>query len=118
MTVLTWPIAATLIDPPGAGKASTITQYTSNTCVGHRLRVRRMSRGISEGELCYKLGIDRCDLKAYENGAKRVRANLLLRIAEFLNVRPDHFFQGYTADELSACLESPHCGPRAASRLD
>jgi transcriptional regulator with XRE-family HTH domain len=107
MTVLTWPIAATFIEPPRAGKAATITQYASNTCVGRRLRVRRMSRGISEGELCDKLGIDRHDLNAYEQGAKRVRANLLLRIADLLNVRPDHFFQGYTAEELSVCLESP-----------
>lgn len=107
MTVLTWPIAAAFVEPPGDGKAATGTPYTSNTCVGRRLRVRRMSRGISEGELCDKLGIDRHDLKAYEQGAKRVRANLLLRIAELLNVRPDHFFRGYTAEELSVCLESP-----------
>jgi transcriptional regulator with XRE-family HTH domain len=110
MTVLTWPIAATFIEPAGAGKAATITQYTSNTCVGRRLRTRRMSRGISEGELCDKLGIDHHELSAYERGAKRVSANLLLRIAELLNVRPDHFFHGYTEEELSACLESP---PRA-----
>jgi transcriptional regulator with XRE-family HTH domain len=110
MTVLTWPIPATFIEPAGAEKSAAITQYTSNACIGRLLRVRRMSRGISEEELCDKLGIDRPDLNAYEQGAKRVRANLLLRIAELLNVRPDHFFRGYTAEELNGGLESPHRG--------
>ena len=56
-------------------------------------------------DLCDKLGIYRDDLDAYEQGAKRVSANLLLRIAKLLDVRPDYFFQDYTAEELSACLE-------------
>ena len=67
--------------------------------------MRRTSSGISEGELCKKLGIDRDDLDAYEQGVRRVSANLLLRIAKVLDVRPDYFFQGYTAEELSACLD-------------
>jgi transcriptional regulator with XRE-family HTH domain len=70
------------------------------------LRLRRTWLGVSEGELCDELGIDRDDLYDYEQGAKRVGANLLLRIAKLLDVRPDYFFHGYTADELSGCLES------------
>jgi plasmid maintenance system antidote protein VapI len=103
MTTFTGSIADTIIEPTAA---ATITRYPSNICVGRRLRARRTSSGISERELCEKLGIDRDDLSAYELGAKRVSANLLLRIAKLLNVRPDYFFQGYTAEELSACLES------------
>ena len=106
MATLTWPIAETLVEPAGAGNTATITQYTTNICVGRRLRARRTSSGISEGELCKKLGIDRYDLNAYERGVKRVSANLLLRIAKVLDMRPAYFFQGYTAEELSACLES------------
>jgi transcriptional regulator with XRE-family HTH domain len=68
--------------------------------------VRRRSYGISERELSDKLGIDRDDVDAYEQGAKRVSANLLLRIAKLLDVRPRYFFQSYAAEELSACLES------------
>ena len=102
MTILTWPI----VEAAGAGKAATTTRYTRNICVGRRLRVRRTSSGISEGELCKKLGIDRDDLAAYEEGVRRVSANLLLRIAKVLDVRPAYFFQGYTAEELSACLKS------------
>ena len=43
--------------------------------------------------------VDRYDLSAYEQGAKRVSANLLIRIAQMLEVRPDYFFQGYTVDK-------------------
>ena len=72
--------------------------------LAERLRAGRTSSGISHGELCGRLGIDRYDLSAYEQGAKRVSANLLLRLAQLLEVPPDYFFQGYSAEELSACL--------------
>ena len=99
--------ADTLIKPPGNAKAAAVTRNSSNICVGSRLRLRRTSRGISVKELGEKLGIDPDDLDAYEEGAKRVTADLLLRIAKLLQVRPEYFFQGYTAEELSACLATP-----------
>jgi transcriptional regulator with XRE-family HTH domain len=106
MTILIDSISDNIVEPADDGKAATIAQNTSNTCVGRRLRTRRITSGISEGEFCRKLGIDRGDLIAYERGLKRVRANLLLLIARLLGVKPDYFFQAYTAKELSACLES------------
>jgi ribosome-binding protein aMBF1 (putative translation factor) len=107
MATLIESTADTLIKPPGNAKATAVTRNSSNVCVGSRLRVRRASRGISEKELSEKLGIDPDDVNAYEEGIQRVSANLLLRIAKLLDVRPDYFFQGYTAEELSACLETP-----------
>jgi transcriptional regulator with XRE-family HTH domain len=106
MTTSLGLIADTVLDQPANPKDISVTGYAGNICVGHRLRVRRRSSGISERALSDKLGIDRNDLNAYEQGAKRVSANLLLRIAKLLNVGPRYFFQGYTAEELSACLES------------
>jgi transcriptional regulator with XRE-family HTH domain len=106
MTTFTGSTADTVIELEGTRKATAITRNVSNICVGRRLRVGRTSSGMSERELCDKLGIDRDDLMAYEQGAKRVNASLLLRIAELLDVRPDYFFQGYTEHQLSACLES------------
>ena len=106
MTTFAGSVAATVIELVPARKPANITQNTSNICVGRRLRVGRTSSGISERELCDKLGIDRDDLIAYEQGARRVSANLLLRIAGILDVQPDYFFRGYTEHELSACLES------------
>jgi transcriptional regulator with XRE-family HTH domain len=104
MTVISWPIVAASIESTTA--AVHITPYTSKTCIGRRLGVRRTSSGVSKRELCDKLGIDLYDLDAFEQGSKRVSANLLLRIAKLFNVQPQYFFQGYTADELNACLES------------
>jgi transcriptional regulator with XRE-family HTH domain len=104
MTILTWPNADTVVDQDNR-KAVAIPQYTRNIAIGRQLQLRRKSFGISKTELSDKLGIYRDDLDAYERGAKRVSANLLLRIAKLLDVRPDYFFQDYTAEELSACLE-------------
>jgi transcriptional regulator with XRE-family HTH domain len=98
--------ADTLIKPPGNAKAAAVTRNSSNICVGSRLRLRRTSRGISVKELGEKLGIDPDDVDTYEEGTKRVTASLLLRIAKLLEVRPEYFFQGYTAEELSNCLKS------------
>ena len=107
MTVLIKSIGAKIVALADAGKAAAITQNTSNLCVGRRLRMRRTSSGISEVEFCKKLGIGRDDLHAYEQGVKRIGANVLLRAANLMDVRPDYFFQGYSAKELSACLKSP-----------
>lgn len=72
----------------------------SNLRIGSRLRTKRVSYGMSEEELSEQLGIDQDDLKLYETGAKRVNANLLLRVAELLDVGPDYFFRDHAKGEL------------------
>jgi len=104
MTTLTRSIAETVIERPRKSGPTATSRSTGDECVGRRLHEKRMSSGVSEGELCQKLGIDPSDLNAYEYGTKRVGANLLLRIAKLLDVRLDYFFHGYTAQELSASL--------------
>lgn len=64
-----------------------------NAMIGSRVRLRRISRGISQLELSRQLEIKRDDLSAYEAGAERISANLLLRISKLLDVRPDFFFR-------------------------
>jgi DNA-binding transcriptional regulator YiaG len=105
MAILIGSIAGAVVDQAEDPKTAAVTKNTSNLCVGRRLRARRTSSGMSVEELCGRLGIDRDDLNAYEQGARRLSANLLLRIATLLDVRPDYFFQNYSAEELSACLE-------------
>ena len=53
---------------------------------------------MSEHELSNLLGLDPSTLAAREAGAQRINANLLLRIAKALDVRPDYFFRGYVED--------------------
>jgi hypothetical protein len=74
----------------------------SNIRIGNRLRIRRVSQGISEREFVERLGIDRNDLHLYESGGKRISANLLLRIAKLLDVRLEHFFADFPKE---ACRE-------------
>jgi DNA-binding transcriptional regulator YiaG len=69
-----------------------------DTWIGSRVRTKRTSRGLSQQEFSELLDIDRNDLAAFEAGAKRINANLLFRIAESLDVRPDCFFRGYVAE--------------------
>ncbi len=64
--------------------------------IGSHVRTKRTSRGISEQEFCTALSIHGNDLTAFEAGEKRINANLLMRIATLIDVRPDYFFRGYT----------------------
>ena len=101
------PIADAFVESPDTGKSTAVARNSSNpsnVCVGNRLRIKRTSRGISQQELSGRLGIHRDELDDYEAGAERVGANLLLRIAKLLDVRPDYFFRGYTEKELESCV--------------
>jgi transcriptional regulator with XRE-family HTH domain len=90
MMTLLKPIVGTITELPVTVKGASL-----NAWVGHRLRIRRTWFGISSQELCENLGIDRDEISAYEAGTKHISANLLFRIAKFLDVGPDYFFQGY-----------------------
>ena len=63
--------------------------------VGRRLRIRQEWLGVSDQELCERVGIDCDDISAYQSGKKRIGANLLFRIAKLLDVRLNYFFQCY-----------------------
>jgi transcriptional regulator with XRE-family HTH domain len=73
-----------------------------NALVGNRVRIGRISRGISQQELSTRLEIKGDDLAAYEAGAEHISANLLFRIAKVLDVRPDYFFRSSSAEDAKA----------------
>jgi hypothetical protein len=100
MTLLTTSTAGRFVSDAGDVKAANATRNSIDIFVGSRLRARRNSIGISEEELSEKLQTDPKDVHAYEEGAKRIGAKLLLRIAKLLDVRPDYFFHGCTPGEL------------------
>ena len=83
--------SVTTVDP-------TTSAPSSNVWIGSR-RIKRTSRGMTDQELSKLLGIDRNNLAAGEAGEERINANLLLRIAKLLDVRPDYFFRGYTEED-------------------
>jgi ribosome-binding protein aMBF1 (putative translation factor) len=61
--------------------------------VGRCIMLRRTLCGLSAHQLSTKLGINSMDVEAYEQGAKRISAKLLLETAKILRVKPSFFFQ-------------------------
>jgi len=62
--------------------------------VGSRLRVRRLSLGISQQELARRLSLTFQQIQKYEKGANRVGASRLYELASTLGVDVTFFFQG------------------------
>jgi transcriptional regulator with XRE-family HTH domain len=54
--------------------------------VGHRIRIHRNARGMSQSALAEKLGVTFQQVQKYEKGVNRVGAGRLTRIARILNI--------------------------------
>jgi transcriptional regulator with XRE-family HTH domain len=64
--------------------------------VGRRIRLQRLSAGMSQTELGNRLGITFQQVQKYEKGVNRVGAGRLTQIAAILNVPVTVFFDGAT----------------------
>ena len=62
--------------------------------VGHRIRIERLSRGLSQTALATQLGVTFQQVQKYEKGVNRVGAGRLTKIAEVLGVPVGSFFAG------------------------
>lgn len=62
--------------------------------VGHRIRIERLSRGLSQTALANQLGVTFQQVQKYEKGVNRVGAGRLTKIAEVLGVPVGTFFTG------------------------
>ena len=65
--------------------------------VGHRIRIERLSRGLSQTALANQLGVTFQQVQKYEKGVNRVGAGRLVRVAEALDVPVSFFFGGTDA---------------------
>jgi transcriptional regulator with XRE-family HTH domain len=54
--------------------------------VGHRIRLHRLQSGLSQTELAKHLGVTFQQVQKYENGANRVGAGRLTKIAQVLGI--------------------------------
>ncbi len=61
--------------------------------VGHRIRIERLARRMSQTELATQIGISFQQLQKYERGLNRVGAGRLSRIAEVLGIPTRTFFE-------------------------
>jgi transcriptional regulator with XRE-family HTH domain len=62
--------------------------------VGHRIRIERLARGLSQTALANQLGVTFQQVQKYEKGVNRVGAGRLTKIAEVLGVQVGTFFTG------------------------
>ena len=62
--------------------------------VGHRIRIERLARGLSQTALANQLGVTFQQVQKYEKGVNRVGAGRLTRIAGVLGVPVGTFFSG------------------------
>ncbi len=62
--------------------------------VGHRIRIERLARGLSQTALANQLGVTFQQVQKYEKGVNRVGAGRLTKIAEVLGLPVGMFFTG------------------------
>lgn len=62
--------------------------------VGRRVRVRRMTLGISQEQLGDALGLTFQQVQKYEKGQNRIGAGRLYKIAQILSVPVEYFYEG------------------------
>lgn len=60
--------------------------------VGRRIRTQRLASGMSQTDLGQQVGVTFQQIQKYENGANRVGAGRLRRLADALQVPPAYFF--------------------------
>ena len=61
--------------------------------VGQRLKARRVGLRISQSEIGKALGVTFQQIQKYENGANRIGASNLYKLAQALNVNVGYFFE-------------------------
>lgn len=104
------------------------TATTIDKHVGNRVRIRRLSLGMSQQELARRLGLTFQQIQKYEKGANRIGASRLYEIAGQLDVKVSFFFEGLDEPQpdglnheelIEAYREtSPRFGPREFVELN
>lgn len=68
--------------------------------VGSRVRIRRMTLGISQEQLGTALGLTFQQIQKYEKGQNRIGAGRLFRISQILSVPVQFFYEGLPSEHL------------------
>jgi transcriptional regulator with XRE-family HTH domain len=79
--------------------------------VGHRIRIERLARGLSQTALANQLGVTFQQVQKYEKGVNRVGAGRLTKIAEVLGVPVGTFFTGKEMLDDEQMRESSEASP-------
>ncbi|MEO1328990.1 MAG: helix-turn-helix transcriptional regulator [Pseudomonadota bacterium] len=76
--------------------------------VGARVRLRRMTLGISQEKLGEWLGLTFQQIQKYEKGANRIGASRLFAISQRLGVPVQFFFDGLSDEEMNEARRVEH----------
>lgn len=101
-------------DDIGMKKApSSVDRY-----VGSRVRMRRITIGLSQEKLGEALGVTFQQVQKYEKGANRISASRMQNISQVLGVPVAYFFEGAPRDEGLALASGFAEGGQAEYRAD
>lgn len=81
---------------------------TTDVTVGKRIRMRRLSSGISQSDLAKQIGVSFQQVQKYEKGTNRVSASRLQQIAARLGVPVSFFFEGTEIEQPGIVPNSDH----------
>jgi DNA-binding XRE family transcriptional regulator len=86
--------------------------------VGSRVRVRRVTLGMSQEKLGDALGLTFQQVQKYEKGVNRIGASRLQQISRILEVPPAYFFEGAPSFEPATSQESGFMGVAEDSKAN
>ena len=78
---------------------------TFNTHMGKRLRMRRLSLGLTQTKVANAINVTFQQIQKYEKGTNGVSSNRLMQLSNFLKVPITYFFEDYK--EFSDNKEQP-----------
>jgi transcriptional regulator with XRE-family HTH domain len=84
--------------------------------IGSRVRMRRVSIGMSQEKLGDMLGLTFQQVQKYEKGMNRISVARLVDIAKILNVEIDFFFDGIRSVKSDQGPQE-HCSARECARF-
>jgi len=79
--------------------------------VGHRIRIERLARGLSQTALANQLGVTFQQVQKYEKGVNRVGAGRLTKIAEVLGIDVSAFFGAKEMGEVGEAKQGGGSSP-------
>jgi transcriptional regulator with XRE-family HTH domain len=79
--------------------------------VGHRIRIERLARGLSQTALANQLGVTFQQVQKYEKGVNRVGAGRLTKIAEVLGIEVSAFFGAKDIAEVGEAKDGGEASP-------
>lgn len=70
--------------------------------LGYRIRLLRESKGLSQGDLAYRIGINRSYLSEVENGHRNLTVDILTRMSDIMSITLSELFDGVDSEEASS----------------